>query len=252
MAANPCLTVTRVAHATVLIDFDGHRVLTDPWFSEKFGYHHGEPYGIKLKDLPRLDAVIVSHGHYDHYDMKAFARYPDKAVPMLVPRGIAAAARRAGFTRVREVDPWETVALGAITTLVVPGKHIVPEVTYVMEGCWRYVYFAGDTQLIPELRSIAARYPRIDLALLPTNGLRIRPAFNRKIVMDAHDAAELCAALGARYAVPIHYAFKAGALMRTLMLSYSRRAERFEAEAAVLAPQTRVRILRPGESLTID
>jgi hypothetical protein len=48
------VTVTRIAHSTVLIDFDGHRVLTDPWFSERFGYYHGEPYGIALADLPRI------------------------------------------------------------------------------------------------------------------------------------------------------------------------------------------------------
>jgi L-ascorbate metabolism protein UlaG (beta-lactamase superfamily) len=66
------LTITRIAHSSVLIDFDGHRVLTDPWFSERFGYYHGEPYGITLEALPRLSGVVVSHDHYDHYDMNAF------------------------------------------------------------------------------------------------------------------------------------------------------------------------------------
>ena len=53
------LTITRIGHSSVLIDFDGYRVLTDPWFSEKFGYCHGEPYGITLEELPHLDGVVV-------------------------------------------------------------------------------------------------------------------------------------------------------------------------------------------------
>jgi L-ascorbate metabolism protein UlaG (beta-lactamase superfamily) len=78
-----------------LIDFDGHRVLTDPWFSERFGYYHGEPYGIALADLPRLDAVVVTHAHYDHYDLGAFRAYPERAVPMVVkPRAASAQWRR--------------------------------------------------------------------------------------------------------------------------------------------------------------
>jgi L-ascorbate metabolism protein UlaG (beta-lactamase superfamily) len=60
------LTITRIAHSTVLIDFDGYRVLTDPWFSEQEGFYHGEPYGIELADLPQLAGVIASHEHYDH------------------------------------------------------------------------------------------------------------------------------------------------------------------------------------------
>jgi len=87
------LTITRIAHSSVLIDFDGHRVLTDPWFSEKYGYYHGEPYGITLQNLPRLDGVVVSHEHYDHYDMQAFQVYPDKQVPLAVIRGTAQPAR---------------------------------------------------------------------------------------------------------------------------------------------------------------
>src|SRR5437667_11699688 len=76
------LTITRIAYSSVLIDFDGHRVLTDPWLSERDGYYHGEPYGITLETLPRLDGVAVSHDHYDHYDMEAVQAYPGKPVPI--------------------------------------------------------------------------------------------------------------------------------------------------------------------------
>ncbi|HKD74390.1 MAG TPA: MBL fold metallo-hydrolase, partial [Ktedonobacterales bacterium] len=62
------LTITRVTHSCVLIDFDGTIILTDPWFSEKSGYHRGEPLGRTIDQLPMLAGVVVSHSHYDHYD----------------------------------------------------------------------------------------------------------------------------------------------------------------------------------------
>ncbi|QBD78677.1 MBL fold metallo-hydrolase [Ktedonosporobacter rubrisoli] len=249
------ITITRVAHSSVLIDFDGHQVLTDPWFSERFGYYHGEPYGITLEKLPRLAGVVVSHGHYDHYDMQAFQAYPDKQVPMAVKRGIAQDARKVGFTNVVEMDAWETTNFGPIKVTAAPGKHGVPEITYLLQVGEATVYFGGDTLLIPELKEIREHCQKIDVALLAINGLRIRPAFNRKVVMDANDAAELCRILQPRYAVPIHYTFKGGALMDSLFLKYAGKPEKllqqFEQATASLSPTTSVQILAPGEPLTI-
>ena len=119
------LTITRIAHSSVLIDFAGHRVLTDPWFSEKEGYYHGEPYGILLEDLPRLDGVVVSHEHYDHYDMEAFQAYPDKLVPIAVIRGTAQPAREVGFTNVIKMEAWEKTSFGPIAITAARGSYVV-------------------------------------------------------------------------------------------------------------------------------
>src|SRR2546430_5177959 len=196
------LTITRIAHATVLIDFDGHAILTDPWFSQRFTYYQGEPFGISLEALPHLDGVVVSHGHYDHYDMQAFQAYPDKQVPMAVKRGIVQTARKVGFTNVIEMDAWETASFGPITVTAAPGKHGVPEITYMLQAQSYTVYFGGDTLLIPELSELPLRFPQIDVALLAINGLQIRPLGNRKMVMNAQDAAELCRIIRPRYAMP--------------------------------------------------
>ena len=230
-------------------------MLTDPWFSEKFGYYHGEPYGITLENLPRLDGVVVSHGHYDHYDMQAFKAYPDKQVPMAVKRGIAETARNVGFTNVIEMDAWETTALGPITVTAAPGKHGVPEITYMLQANGFTVYFGGDTLLIPELSEIPRRFPQIDVALLALNGLQIRPLFNRQMVMNAQEAAELCRIIQPRYAVPIHYTYKGGPIMDTLVLKYAGKpqelTQQFEQGGAKLAPKTTVRVLAPGEPLQV-
>lgn len=249
------VTLIRIAHSSVLIDFDGSQILTDPWFSEKFGYYHGEPYGVTLENLPHLAGVVVSHGHYDHYDMKAFQAYPDKQVSMAVKRGIANVARKVGFTNVVEMDAWEAVRLGPITVTAAPGKHGVPEITYLLEAGGLTVYFGGDTLLIPELSEIPQHCTRIDVALLALNGLRIRPAGNRKVVMDANDAAELCRILQPRYAVPIHYSFTGGPIVDTLFLKYAGKpfelTQQFQQATAKLAPATSVRVLPPGEALVI-
>lgn len=66
-------------HACVLLDFDGAKILTDPWFSERVLYHQGEPRSVAgPADLPRLDGILISHAHYDHCDLGALAGYPDK------------------------------------------------------------------------------------------------------------------------------------------------------------------------------
>src|SRR6202046_4103436 len=84
---------------------------------------------------------------------------------------------------------------GGVTITATPAKHGVYEVTFVLRSGPEAVYFAGDTMLIPELGKIPQRLGHISLALLPTNGLHIRPANNMQVVMNAQEAAELTAIL---------------------------------------------------------
>lgn len=245
-------TVTRVVHASVLLDFDGHTILTDPWLSEKPGYYHGEKRAAgTAADLPPLSGVVISHAHYDHFDIDAFAAYPDKTVPIAVKRGLAATVRARGFTDVTELDAWETTHLGPVRVTATPARHKVPEVTYVLEGAGSCIFFGADTMRIAELDEIARRFDSIDLALLPTNGLTIRPLLNRRVVMNAAEAADLTAVLRPRLAVPIHYAFTGGPLRDKLLLKKDPRPELFAAAAAGIAPQTEVHILDPGERLAL-
>jgi len=245
------LTITRVTHACVLMDFAGQWLLTDPWFSERRGYYRGEPLAFTPGSLPELAGVLVSHGHYDHFDMTAFAAYPHRSVPFVVKRGLAARVRAAGFANVTEVDPWEQVSLGGLRVTAAPAKHSVPEVSFVVEGQGQTVFFGGDTLRIAQLDEVARRYPRIDLALLPVNGLAIRPAFNRQVVMTAEQAAELAGVLRARVAVPIHYRYTAGPIRDRLLLKYDGTPERFAQALTSAASATQGKILEPGELLTV-
>jgi L-ascorbate metabolism protein UlaG (beta-lactamase superfamily) len=215
-------------------------------------YLRGEPLAYSPTSLPRLDAVLVSHDHYDHYDMQAFQSYPDKSVSIVVKRGIAETARKAGFTSLTELDPWETATLGELSITATPAEHGVPENTYVVQSQDFTVFFGADTLLIPELREVATRFPQIDLALFAVNGLQIRPAFNRQVVMNAREAAELAELLRPRFAVPMHYTFTGGPVRDRLLLKYTGTAQEFVQEMEQRGTTTEVRVLEPGQPLQID
>jgi len=244
------LAITRVAHASVLLDFDGAQVLTDPWFTEKEEYHHGEPLGFAIKDLPKLTAVVVSHEHYDHYDIDAFAAYPDKSVPMFVAtKDMASDARDKGFTNVRALEPWQSAQVGALTITAAPGAHGTYEVTYVIQGNGNTVFFGGDSKLIPPLETeLPKRFPTIDVALLPVNGLH---AGGKPVVMNDKEAAKLAGELHPAVAIPIHYKFHAGIIYDTVALSYHGTAEGFVQAMKASSSKADVRILLPGQRLEI-
>ena len=245
------LVITRVTHSCHLIQIGGLTVLTDPWFSQRALYHPGEPIAFQPEQLPRLDAVVISHEHYDHCDLEAFRRHPGKDVPLLVAGPVVEKARKAGFTNVRALEPWQSARVGDLTISAAPGKHGVYEVTYVISGGGRSVYFAGDTLLIPELRTLTDRYGPLDVALLPVNGLQIRMAGNKQVVMNAEEAAELTAVLRPRLAVPQHYAFTGGTVGDMLFLKSDKDPSLFVEAARRLAPDIPVKVISPGEPLAV-
>jgi L-ascorbate metabolism protein UlaG (beta-lactamase superfamily) len=241
------LAITRVTHSCHLIEIGGLTVLTDPWFSQKTFYHPGEPIAFQPDELPHLDAVVISHEHYDHCDLDAFKRYPDKDVPMIVAGPVVEKARNAGFTNVTPLEAWESTNVGDLTFNAAPGEHGVYEVTYVITGGGRGVYFAGDTLLTPELRTLTDRFGPLDVTLLPVNGLHLRMAGNKQVVMNAEEAAELTSVLRPKLAIPQHYAFTAGPIGDRLILKSDKDPTLYVDAARRLVPDVPVAVIKPGE-----
>lgn len=250
MSSTP-FRVTRIDHSCVLLQFGQATVLTDPWFSEKVFYHPGEPIAMSPEQLPELSAVLVSHAHYDHCDFKAFGAYRNHDVPILAARTVVKPATDAGFSNVTVLEEWESRRVKHLTITAIPAKHAVYEIGFMIQGGGRTVYFAADTMLIPELSRIPERFPHIDLALLPTNGLKLRPMLNRQVVMNADEAARLTAILKPDLAIPQHYAFDGGVVGNRLITKSDPDPEHYRTAAAKLAPSTQVRILPPGQPLDL-
>lgn len=242
------VSITRVAHSSVLIEFGDKVILTDPWFTETPEYHHGEPLAVGVDELPELTAVISSHAHYDHYDIEHFNRYRNLDVPLLVGfDDMVARAEKAGFTNVQKLTPNESTEIDGITFTALPGAHGVPEITFLLTTGGTSVYFGGDTMLTPEVRGIASRGP-VDVALLPVNGLRVG---GDPVCATAEESAQFAGMLEAKVAIPIHYRYIGGPKFEEHLLTYNGTPHRFLNSLVRAAPNTIGRVLETGEKQAI-
>ncbi len=246
------LTVTRIAHACQLIEIGELRILTDPWFTETATYHQGEPLACGVESLGRIDALVISHEHYDHCDLDALiAGGLDLATPLFGPSTVTTIAARKGFTQLHAIEAWQSATLGELTVTAAPGQHGVHEVTFVIQAYDRTVFFGGDTLRLPELDEIPARFGKIDLAIVPINGLCVRQADMMQVVMDGEQAAALTAALNPTVALPHHYAFHSGQLGDRMWTKGDRDPRPYTDALTRLAPQVTSRIALPGTPVTI-
>ena len=246
--------VTYVGHATVQIDLDGVRLLTDPVLRTRMGHLRRRRGRVDPEALRGIDTILISHAHYDHLDIPSLERL-GRVTPIVVPRGVGTVVRRRSFAHVMEVDEGETIEVGALSVTATRAEHDGRRnpfasghaVGYVVEGSSR-IYFAGDTDLFPAMAELGP----IDLALVPIWGWG--PSLGRGKHMDPERAAESLSLLHPRIAVPIHWGtyhpLHLG--LREAPRYLSEPPERFVRAAADVAPDVDVRILRPGETLVLD
>jgi L-ascorbate metabolism protein UlaG (beta-lactamase superfamily) len=247
-AADPsALSLTWVGHSTVVVDLDGLRLLTDPLLRPRVAHlRRLQPLSMNVPE--RIDAILISHGHYDHLDV-ASLRKLDPSIPIVAPRGLASVLRRAGRTEVVEAEVGDEAAFGDVVVHATPAEHSGEAglrrsevLGFLIRGS-SSVYFAGDTDLFEEMGDLAP----VDLALVPIWGWgpAIGPGH-----LDPERAAEAVALLGARTAVPIHWGTyfplhqRPGAFLTEPPLE-------FERAAAQVAPETRVEILALGETIEL-
>jgi N-acyl-phosphatidylethanolamine-hydrolysing phospholipase D len=176
------IQLTWIGHSSFLVQVDGLNILTDPVFSRRvspfsfIGPARLAPSGLDFKDLPPIDAVLISHNHYDHMDKRTLERLgngPRTFVPLGHHRRLAAW----GIFRVSELDWWQTSFLGSVLIHCVPARHNSNRGLFdidhslwsgwVVETRMGNIFFAGDTGYGPHFREVAARLGPIRLALLP-------------------------------------------------------------------------------------
>jgi L-ascorbate metabolism protein UlaG (beta-lactamase superfamily) len=243
--------VTYIGHATVLLELDGVRLLTDPVLRRRV-LHLRRAAADTTESRGDLDAVLVSHAHWDHLDVPSLARL-GRGVRVVLPRGAGGIVRRRRFADVVEVDVGETIEIGEVTVAATSAEHDAgrgpfgvraPALGYLVSGS-RRIYFAGDTDLFPAMAELAP----LDLALLPVAGWGPRlPAGH----LDARRAAEALRLLEPRAAVPIHWGTYSLLTKRPPTQAAARApAEEFERLAAELAPNVDVHVLAFGETFDL-
>jgi L-ascorbate metabolism protein UlaG (beta-lactamase superfamily) len=212
--------ITWVNHATMLVQMDGLNILTDPIWSERcspFSFvgpkRHRGP-GLRFEDLPPIDAVLVSHNHYDHLDLPTLRRLRGSRI--VTPIGNAALMAREGVPDAIDLDWWQQTALSdRVTVTVVPGQHFCARAIsdqnrtlwggFVISGPSGHVYFAGDTGRGKHFAEIGARFQPIRAALLPIGAYQPR-WFMRPVHISPAEAVDAHQALGARTSIAMHFA----------------------------------------------
>jgi L-ascorbate metabolism protein UlaG (beta-lactamase superfamily) len=181
------LRVTWLGHSTILLEIDGHRFLTDPVWSERIGPFGSTGPGPKrwfppplaLRDLPPLDAVVLSHDHYDHLDYATIVALKDRSPLFVAPLGLGAHLERWGVPveKIVELEWWESHAFGDLVLWATPARHASGRALvfddgaklwagYAFLGAQHRVYYSGDTGLFPTLRTIGERLGPFDLTMI--------------------------------------------------------------------------------------
>ena len=207
-----------VGHATVLVQLDDKFILTDPVFTRFVGGvtpRLVEP-GIAPEHLPPLDAVLVSHRHFDHLSKGTFALIEQQARIVMTPPG-AAADVPPGPYQIAELPAWESWEHDGLKVTAVPVLHSGDRLPgdaashprsftgFVVEYRDMSVFFPGDTSYDADVfEAIAAKFPNVDLALMPIGPIKPEPEM---LPHHLNPAQALTASriLGARHMLPIHY-----------------------------------------------
>jgi L-ascorbate metabolism protein UlaG (beta-lactamase superfamily) len=251
------LRITWLGHSSLLVEIDGTRVLTDPVFAERASpstligpaRFHAPPASVA--DLGELDAVVISHDHYDHLDMKTIQELALTRARFFVPLGVGAHLERWNISpaRIEEHGWWQESRVGGVRLIATPARHFSGRAltdrdrtlwaSWTLVGPAHRVYFSGDTGPMPEFVEIGKRFGPFDVALLEVG------AYNEKwgdIHLGPRKALSAFRELRAKRLIPVHWG--------TFNLAFHAWMEPAETLHA-LARKEKITLLTPriGESL---
>ena len=213
------IRVTWVNHATMLVQMDGVNLLTDPIWSERcspFSFvgpkRHRAP-GLRFEELPPIDAVLVSHNHYDHLDAPTLRRL--QGARIFTPLGNSALMARYDVRGATDLDWWQSTKLtDRVTITLVPAQHFCARALsdrnatlwggFVISGPSGHAYFAGDTGWGGHFARVAERFGPMRVAMLPI-GAYLPRWFMKSAHISPSEAIDAHAALQAKTSIAMHY-----------------------------------------------
>ena len=205
------VAITWIGHASFLIQFTDLNVLIDPNFANwLFLLKRLKRSGLKLRDLPPIDVVLLTHAHYDHFHKPTLRRLPAPKIGVM-PWGVGDLSRDLGFSRIVEMDWWETFSQGNWKVTFTPSKHWGARTLhdnhrgyggFMLEYQGRKIYHAGDSAYFEGFKEIGKRLAP-EIALLPIGAYH--PETFRRVHMGPDEAIKAFKDLGARRLVPMHY-----------------------------------------------
>jgi L-ascorbate metabolism protein UlaG (beta-lactamase superfamily) len=257
------LAVCWYGHSSVLIDVDGYRVLADPVWSRRcspsrvVGPARLHEVPAPLEAMPAVDAVIISHDHYDHLDIETILGLArSQRAPFLVPLGIGAHLRKWGIpeSRIVELDWNESHQIGELTLVCTPARHFSGRLftrnttlwaSWVIAGPRHRAFFGGDTGYTKSFAEIGVDHGPFDLTLMPIGAyhpawpdIHMNPEEAVRAHLDVTDP-------GSGLLVPIHWA-----TFRLAPHPWSEPVDRLVRAAGPAG--VRVTIPRPGERVDPD
>ncbi len=251
---NGQLAMKWIGHATVLIEMDGRRILTDPVLRGRIGplRRYGPP--VQSDWYSHIDVALISHLHRDHLDIPSLRLLgPDTLV--VVPRGAREFVNRHGFNNVRELCEGETLTVSTISIQATPAVHgglrppfgpTASPVGYSIWGSHR-IYFPGDTALFPGMTALAKD---LDVALLPVGGWW---STLRGGHLNPQTAADSLVLLNPKVAIPIHWGTLWPIGLRSFGSSkFDLPGREFVARSSAVAPHVEVYCLPVGGEIHLQ
>lgn len=213
--------ITWLGHSSFLLEMDGKKILLDPVFSQYAAPHallgrqrYSSQMPFELADIPHVDAVIISHDHYDHLDYESIVQLKDKTDAFFVPLGVGNHLRRWEIAddRIHEMDWWEETQLGTIRVAFTPSRHMSGRSlndqsatlwgSWVLTGAIENVFFSGDGGYGEHFKFIGEQYGPFDIGLMECGQYNVLWA---DIHMMPAQTVQASFDVGAEMILPIHW-----------------------------------------------
>jgi len=216
--------ITWFGHSSVLVELDGKRILLDPmfgpaaspfwFFGKRFPYQHP----VSLNQFSHIDAVIISHDHYDHLDYQSIINLKEKTDHFFMPLGVGAHLLRWGVqpSRITELDWWQSIQYDSLKFTATPARHFSGRTggsrdkslwsSWVIQNEDQRIFFSGDGGYADHFKQIGEKYGPFDVSIMECG------QYNEKweaIHMMPEQSVQAHLDLKGRILLPIHWgAFK--------------------------------------------